>query len=118
MNKFLQAAISAINRHGADCTYKTIQTSSYNPATGSSTTSSTDYVVKTYQKQIIANQYNYPNLVGKESAMFYIANNSLGFTPKPNDKIVQAGKTFTVVSVQEHRAESVIVLYRIIAVKG
>lgn len=118
MNLFLKATIDAINQHGETYTYTAVSAGVYNIETGKATNTSVDYDVAMYKKQIRANQYNYPNLIGKESAIFYLANNNLAFLPKPNDSILADGGTYVVDSVYEHRAKNQLVLLKILAVKS
>ena len=115
---FLRITINAILRHGSNCSYIAVQEGTYNVETGSVTNTETTYAVRMYKKHINASQYSYPNLVGKDAAMFYLANSSLGFNPAVRDKLVFNGVTYMIDSVQEHAAQGVIVLYRILAVKG
>jgi len=90
----------------------------YNPSTGTVQNTSTSYSVKMYKKHIKANQYFFPDLIDRDIAMFYLANNSLSFTPKVNDQIVSGSSTYSIKEIQEHSASGEVVLYRIIAVKG
>ena len=116
--QFLDIAKRAILRHGMDLIYATVVTGAYNTATGKPSTVRTEYTKRMYPKQFLANQYNYPTLVGKETVMFYLANDSLGFIPKVNDEIEYKSKTYKVQSVQEHFAEGAIALYKMIGVRG
>lgn len=118
MIKALQMTVSAINRHGISMSYTSIVTGAYNVELSKVVNTRTTTTLKMYPKQIIANQYNYPNLIGKESVMFYLANNSLSFIPKVNDEITYKGSVYKVQSVQEHSADGSIVLYKLIGVKG
>jgi hypothetical protein len=118
MNQFLIATKSFIDTNGISCSYIAVQEGSYNVETGSTTNTETTYIVKMYKKHLKATQYNYPNLVGKDAAMFYLTNNSLAFTPAVRDKITFSGTTYTIDSIQEHSALGAVLLYRIIAVKG
>lgn len=117
-NAFLVSTIRQIEKHGQTMTYKAVTESAYNIETGSSTNTDTDYAVKMYKKHIRANQYNYPNLIGQDAALFYLANNKLQFVPNVRDKIVVDSKSYVIDNITEHRANGVIVLYRILAVKG
>ena len=115
---FLTATQGALQRHGLDLVYSTVTTGAYNVETGSTTNTSTNYTLRMYPKQIIANNYNYASLVGKTVVMFYLANPPLAFTPQLNDEIAYKSAVYRVQSYQEHVANSTVVLYRIIAVKG
>lgn len=117
-NPFLLTTIKMIKRHGQEMNYVKVIGGSYNVETGSVTNTTMDFSVTMYKKHIVANQYNYPNLIGKSSAMFYLANNALTFTPAIRDKIVVDSETYEVESIVEHRAQGQLVLYKIIAIKG
>lgn len=118
MNQFLVETKKFILSNGSSCTYKVVQEGSYNVETGGTTNTETSHTVTMYKKHIRANQYNYPNLVGKDAAMFYLANDSISFTPAVRDKINFSGVEYSIDSIQEHSALGQVVLYRIIAVKG
>lgn len=117
-NRYLNTTVRMIALHGLDLVYTSIATGSYNVETGTPSITNINFTKKFYPKHIIANSYNYPTLVGKEVYMFYVANSSLGFTPKLNDKISYQGKTYVVQSYQQHVTNAEVVLYRIIAVRG
>lgn len=118
MNRYLSITLQAINTHGKICSYSVVTEGAYNIETGSSTNTETAYSIKMYKKHITANQYNFPNLIGRDSAVFYIANNALAFVPKPKDKILIDSTTYTVDSITEHAAEGVVILYKVLAVRG
>lgn len=119
MNKFLQASKAAINRHGSTCSYIKVQAGTYDVSTGSVTNTETTLSLKAYKKHTKATQFSYPNLIGKDIALFYIAADSfVDFIPDCNDKITYGTGTYTVDSVQEHSALGSVVLYRILAIKG
>lgn len=118
MERILRATINAVNTHGSSYTYTSVSAGVYNIETGTSSNTSVNYTVVMYKRHIKATQYNYPSLVGKDTAMFYLANNSLGFEPKANDKIVDGTSTYIVDSVFEHRARGQIALIKILAVKA
>ena len=115
---FQTAVTSAITRHGLPLSYTSVTTGSYNVETGTPGITRVSYTLTMYPKQIIANAYNFPSLVGKESYMFYLSTAGLTFTPKMNDEIVHLGNTYRVQSYQSHMANASTVLYRIIAVRG
>lgn len=117
-NEFLMSAKRQIDKHGQTMTYVVVTEGSYNIETGSTTNTNTEYAVKMYKKHIRANQYNYPNLIGQDAAIFYLVNINLTFIPNIRDKIVVNSNTYVVDSITEHRANSVVVLYKILAVKG
>ena len=115
---FQSAVTSAITRHGLPLSYTSVTTGAYNVETGTPTITRVQYTLTMYPKQLIANSFNYPNLVGKESVMFYLSASALPFTPKMNDEIVHQGNTYRVQSYQSHMANASTVMYRIIAVRG
>lgn len=118
MDRFLAITLRAINQHGKNCTYSVVTEGAYNVETGSTTNTETAYTIKMYKKHVRATQYNYPNMIGKDSALFYLVNNSLTFTPAPRDKITFDGVIYTIESVMEHAADSSVILYKLLAVKG
>jgi len=118
MDKYLSIATKAIIQHGKNCTYSVVTEGLYNVETGSTTNTETDYTVKMYKKHIRANQYNFPSMVGRDSALFYLANNALAFIPAPKDKITIDSVQYTVDSVTEHAADGLVILYKILTIKG
>lgn len=118
MNLFLSATKKALDRNGSPATFISVTEGAYNVETGSVTNTEKSYAVTMYKKPIKATQYNYPNLIGKDAGMFYLANYSLKFLPGLRDKIVFEGSTYSVESIQEHYAGGALVLFKIIAVKG
>ena len=118
MDKYLAIALKAINTHGKTCSYIKVTEGSYNIETGSTTNTETSQSVKMYKKHIRANQYNFPNMIGRDSALFYLANNNLGFVPANKDKITIDSVTYTVDSITEHAADGLVILYKILTIKG
>lgn len=118
MNPFLNSTKRMIDQHGQSVTYTKVTEGTYNIETGSTANTDTTYTVKMYKKHIRANQYNYPNLIGRNAAMFYLTNLDLAFLPSVRDKITANGETFEIDSVVEHSARGEIVLYKLIAIKG
>lgn len=116
MNQFVYNTRINIQRHGILSTYKVIQTGTYNPNTGIVSNTETDYSFKIYKKQLIADQFTYPNLIGKESGIFYIDASLISFVPKAQDLIVFNSQTYKVNSVQSFAALGQIVLYKVIGV--
>jgi hypothetical protein len=104
--------------HGLSLTYNSVATGTYDVETGTSAITKTPYVKQMFPKQIVANTYNYPTLVGKEVVMFYLANDSLGFTPKVNDEITYKSLQYKVQSLSEYITNGEIVLYKIITARG
>lgn len=118
MNQFLQSTVKLINLHGQQMTYVAVTEGAYDIETSSSSNTDTNHTIKMYKKHIRANQYNYPNLIGQDAALFYLANNKLQFTPNIRDKIIVDSKSYVIDNIVEHRANGVIVLYKLLAVKG
>lgn len=117
MQTFLSNTIRFISIHGVACTYKK-STQTYNVETGMTTDVDQSYDITVYPKQIKASQYIYPNLIGKEVVMFYLAANNLAFKPKNGEAIYYNGYAYNIDSYQEHSANGAIVLYRLVGVKG
>lgn len=117
-NPFLNSTQRMIDLHGQSVTYTKVTEGTYNIETGSTTNTDTTYTVKMYKKHIRSNQYNYPNLIGRDAAMFYLANLNLAFTPELRDKITINNEVFEIESIVEHRARGELVLYKLITVKG
>lgn len=117
-NPFLLSTTRMINSHGQSMVYVVVTEGSYNIELGSITNTSTEYTVKMYKKHIRSNQYNYPDLIGKTAAVFYLANNELTFTPAIRDKIRVDNETFEIESIVEHRAKGELVLYKLVGIKG
>jgi hypothetical protein len=113
----LLASIDAVKRNGLSCSYIKVQTGAYDVEAGSVTNTETTYTVTCYKKHIKASQYNFPTLVGKDVGLFYLANDSLTFTPAVKDKILYNGEEYIVDSFEEGLAHSQIVLYKILAVR-
>lgn len=118
MDKYLAIVLKALNTHGKTCTYSVVTEGAYNIETSSATNTEVSYSVKMYKRHIRSSQYNYPNMIGKDSAVFYLANNSLSFLPTSTDKITFNSKIYTVDSITEHAADGLVILYKILAVKG
>ena len=118
MDKYLAIILKAISQHGSTCTYSVVTEGVYNVETGSTTNTETAYSIKMYKKHLRANQYNFPNMVGRDSALFYLANNALSFVPKIKDKITINSITYSIDSITEHSADGAVILYKILTVKG
>ncbi len=118
MNNFMSSALGLIKRNGVSSSYKVITEGAYDIETSSVVTTEVTHTVILYRKHIRANQYNFPDLVGKETAIFYLSNADISFSPKPNDIIVSGGDTFTVQSVIEYNARGQLVFYKLVSVKG
>lgn len=118
MDKYLAIVLKAISQHGKTCSYTIVTEGSYDVETGSTTNNETSQSVKMYKKHIRASQYNFPNMIGRDSALFYLANNKLAFVPKVKDKITIDGVTYNVDSITEHSADGLVILYKILTVKS
>lgn len=118
MDRFLAITVKALNQHGKSCTYTIVQEGAYDVETGSTTNTETTHTVRMYKKHIRANQFNFPNMIGRDSALFHLANNNLGFVPAVKDKITIDAVTYTIDSITEHAADGNIILYKLLAVKG
>lgn len=116
MNRFALATRNAIQRNGILSTYKRITTGAYDPNTGIIPSSELSYSFKIYMKQIIANQFNYPSLIDKESGLFYIDASQINFIPKAQDVIIYNSKTYKITSTQSFSAGGSIILYKVIGV--
>ncbi len=117
MNRFLASSKHLIGRQGLDLKYTAI-TSVTDPVTRLTTKQKVDFIHRMYPKQLIANQFNFPNLIGKEAITFLLANDSLGHAVKVNDEITYKNQVYGVVSVQETVAYGEIVLFKITALKA
>lgn len=117
-NQFLASSKRLISLHGEPMVYSVVTEGEYDVETGQTVNTDTAYTVTMYKKHINATQYNYPNLVGRTSAMFYLANTGLNFVPSVNDKITVNSETFIISSIVEHRANHDLSLYRLIGIKG
>lgn len=117
MNLFVISTRRMIDQYGANITYSSVSDPAYNYETGRATATASNKVFKAYKRHIVANQYNYPNLIGKDIAEFYVYAASFDSTPKINDKIVQGGETYTVQRFGEHGAYGQVILYKLLCVK-
>lgn len=117
MNLFKKAAIDAVNRNGRILTYTEI-TRTVDKITGKVIENKVDFPVKMYPRSVKATQYNFPDLIGKEVITFYLAVNSLPFTPKMNDVITKDGKIFTIRFYDFHEAHGENCLYKITGATG
>lgn len=108
----------ALKVHGKPATYIRVSSGVYDIETGKSTNSDTSYSIQMYKKHIRANQYNFPNLIGKDSAIFYVSATDITFVPNMRDKIVFDNVTYTIDSYMEHAAGGQVVLIKLIGVKA
>lgn len=117
-NDYMTSTKLVLKMHGALGVYARTSASVYNVETGINTNTSISTSVQMYKKHLKANQYNFPNLIGKDAAMFYIAGDSLSFEPNIKDKITYGSDTYTVDSYSEHIASGQLVLYKIVAIRS
>lgn len=117
MNLFVTSTKKMIEQYGSNVTYRSVSEPTYDFDTGRATATSSDKTFKAYKRHVVANQYNYPNLVGKDVAEFYVYAASFDSKPKINDKIVQDGETYTVQRYGEHGAYGQVILYKLLCVK-
>ena len=94
---------SLLNEFGKATTFRQINTSTYDPSTGSSTKSSTDYSVKSYMAQYTLTELTVDSIVrGDRKALLSAFDTSGSAIPAPDegDLLVGVGDTVRVVSVQ------------------
>lgn len=118
MNKFLQITFNAIKRNSIPVQYIQVQIGEYDTSTATIANTEITHDIQVYKKHIVANEYNFPNLIGKEVANFYIVNKDITFTPKTRDIIRQSGKEYSIESVTEFAANGDVVLYVITGALG
>lgn len=118
MNPFIQAAKDLIYKNGISISFTTLTETGYNPATGTSGNTETSVTVIAFPKRVVANSYNYPNLVGKEVVEYLIVAGDLPNKPKPQDKITRDTVVYSVNGCSEHVALGEVVIYKVLAVKG
>jgi len=117
MDWSVRATKRALERHGQLLPYSTI-TRTVDHILGSASEVVTTTSLKIYPEPLVANQYNYPTLVGKQTVMFYLAADGLLFTPKPSDEITYQGEVYRVNSYQAFTAHGKTILYKLLGVKG
>lgn len=118
MNPFLEAAKRRIYPNGVSITFKSITEGTYNPATGTTTNTETSTVITAFPKRVVATNYNFPNLIGKEVTEFLVVATDLATKPKTLDTITRGTDVYTVDNTKEHVARGEVVIYKILAVKG
>lgn len=115
-NDFLSSTKRAIARNAREFTYGRVQLGAYDINTGAVANTFVDETVSMYKRQIKASQFNFPNLIGKEVAEFYVVATDISFVPQIKDRISDGSKVYTVETYQTHEAHGEIILYKIIAV--
>ena len=118
MNPFLISAKRLVDRHGKNCSLIKVTEGELNTETMTVSNTETSYTVKMFKNHIKANQFHFPNLVGKDSAEFYLVNSGLTFVPESKDKINYDNVIYTIDSINENHARGELVLYRLVAVKN
>lgn len=118
MNEWaVRATKRALDRHGQLLPYSTI-VRIVDPILGSATETVTTANLKIYPEPMVASQYNYPTLVGKQTVMFYLAAECLSFTPKVSDEITYQGEVYRINSFQAFTSHGKTILYKLLGVKG
>src|SRR5690242_4225934 len=98
-NKLRKVATKVIAKYGSPITLKSITAGSYNPSTGSSSTTTTSTVSKAAVENYKAREF-VEGLILMGDKKFTIA--AAGITkPKPGDKIMLSGRDYSVISVAE-----------------
>lgn len=118
MNRFSDAAVRLISRHGRNVEYKTTVEGQYNPETGSVENTTTSKTVKAYPKTIKTNAYNFPDLINKTVVEWLIPSTMMDNVPEPQDTIVSGTDIYSVYRcfiIEAHGEDTV---YRVISIKG
>lgn len=118
MNAFLNACIRLVSRHGMMAGVVQVTEGAYNVETLSTVNTEIVHKVKLFKNHIKSSQYNYPNLIGRDAAEFYLVNDCITFKPSIRDKIQYGTDVYTIDNIQEHHALGVICLYTVVAVKN
>lgn len=118
MNIYLKEAKKNIDREGVEITFIRITAGQYNINTGSVSSTETTTAIKAYPKKYTATQYNYPSLIGKDTAEWLVCASDLNYKPKAQDVIEYNNVRHVVEIVKDVVARCEIVLYKIITVKG
>ncbi len=117
MNDFILASKELIYKNGVDVTFVTVTEGAYDSDTGSVTNTEVETTVKGYPKNVKANTFNYPNLVGKEATEWLVVASDLSTIPTPQDKVKRGSKVYSVDSVRDIVAEGESVIYKVLVVK-
>ena len=118
MNRFSDAAVRLISRHGRDVEYKTTVEGQYDPETGSVTNTTSSKTVKAYPKTIKTNAYNFPDLINKTVVEWLIPSAMMSNLPEPQDTIQDGTAIYSVYRVFTIQAHGEDTVYRIISIKG
>lgn len=117
MNDFILASKELIYKNGVDVTFITVTEGAYDSDTGSVTNTEVETIIKGYPKNVKANTFNYPNLVGKEVTEWLVVASDLSTIPTPQDKVKRGSKVYSVDSVRDIVAEGESVIYKVLVVK-
>lgn len=118
MNKFLYNTKKHIARHGVDVDFISVQEGVYDVETSTVTNTETTTTIKAYPVAVVATQYNFPNLIGREVIKFLIAGDALLTKPAPMDKLVYKSNTYTIEQQQDYTALGEVCMQHLIAVKA
>jgi hypothetical protein len=115
VNAFLISTQRMLQRYGADADYKSLVKGTYNPATDSVVNTETTTKIRTYKKSINVTQFNFPSLIGKDVAEFYVLGSAV--VPKVNDSIVFGTDKYVIQQYKVHMIGPEATLYCLVAVK-
>lgn len=104
--------VAILSTYGADVTFTVESGKTYNPATGTVTSSAADYVVKSSPPYPYARQFINGDTVQEGDMQIIIAPPS-GWTPANGQKFVLDSHTFRVVSVEPIYSGALVAAYRI-----
>ena len=117
MNRFLISTKRQIAKHGIDVDFISVQEGTYDVDTSIVVNTETTTTIKAYPVTVVANQYNFPNLIGREVIKFLIAGDALTTKPAPMDKLVYKSNTYTIEQQQDYTALGEVCMQHLIAVK-
>lgn len=108
-----------IERHGVTVSYESIGSSTYDPATSTTTIAAgSTETPKAYKTNTSYRDSQQPNLIGRESAVYLISASDIISEPKPKDKITDGSDVFEVVSYNQIKALGQTSMYRILVVRA
>lgn len=112
MKLFEQATRRAIQRHMQPVQYTQVTTGVYDVESQTTTKTSSTKTISSYPRHVVANQYNFPNLVAGNIIVFYFFAGDFSTIPQVDDKITFENKEYIVRTIIEHRAEGKVLLYK------
>ena len=112
MQPFEAATRRAIQRHMQSVQYVSTSTGTYDVETQSVVNTTVTKAMSSYPRHVVANQYNFPNLIAGNIIVFYFFAGDFTTPPKVDDKITFEGKQYLVRTILEHRAEGKVLLYK------